>query len=584
MRKYRTAWLAAALIGMVASPASAQAPSTGYQNAAALERAIDQLAQAHRNIVNVTEVARSPGGRPVRAMRLGAGKDTDSRPALLLLANAFGPHVVGSEVAMRVASQLATTYGKDASVTALLDSRTIYIIPRVNPDAAEAFFRSPLFEQVRNDGTADDDHDWAVDEDGPEDLNADGLITMMRVRDPAGDWMPDSANPALLRKVDRAKGEAGLYRLYTEGWDNDRDQAWNEDPYGSTAVSANFTHRYDFFGDATGLYPMSAPETKGVADFFVAHPNIAAVYVLGPQDNLLTPWKHSAGQGLGGKPQGTATGGPYTSILEGDQPYFEEMAARFQRATALKNGPPSAEPSGDPLSWAYYDMGRWAFGSRVWWIPDLPSPARDSAATDTAAVTTPRKPGDRKQETQAPDSLKAAANAYRWVAANVPGGFVAWTKYDHPDFPGREVELGGFAPFVGINPPAALLDSLSRGQFAFVKELAEALPRITLRNAKVTAVGARTYRIEIELANEGYFPTLSAIGVKAAWPQRIRLALNPGNQQIVGGRPVELVGPIPGGGASEKFRWVVVGEPGATVTISASSPVAGNATTTLTLR
>ncbi len=120
-----------------------------------------------------------------------------------------------------------------------------------------------------------------------------------------------------------------MYRLYTEGRDNDQDQAWNEDPTGSTAVSANFTHQYDFFGDATGLYPMSAPETKGVADFLIAHPNIAAVYVLGPQDNLLTPWKHTEGEGLGGKGEGTPLGGPYTSILETDQPYFEELAARF---------------------------------------------------------------------------------------------------------------------------------------------------------------------------------------------------------------------------------------------------------------
>ena len=562
-------WGAVAFIAVMAGPASAQAPSAGYQNSAALERAIDQLAKAHRNVVDVTVVARSPGNRPVRALRLGAGKDPDGRPALLVLANAFGPHVVGSEVAMRVANQLAAAYGTDPAVTALLDTRTIYVVPRVNPDAAEAFFRSPLYEQVRNDGAADDDHDWQVDEDGPEDLNGDGLITMMRVRDPAGDWMPDSAHPALLRKADRAKGQVGVYRLYTEGRDNDQDQAWNEDPSGSTDVGANFTHGYRYFGDATGLYPMSAPETKGVADFFIAHPNIAAVYVLGPQDNLLLPWKHDRTPGIGGKEQGTAAGGPYTSVLGADQPFFEETAARFRKATSLESGPSSADLAGDPLSWAYYDMGRWAFGSRVWWIPG-------TAVADTAAG------GGKAPAAQ--DSNKAESDAYRWVGANVPSGFVAWTRVEHPDFPGQEVEIGGFAPFVGINPPAALLDSLSRGQLAFVIGLAEALPRITLRNATVTAVGARTYRIEVELANEGYFPTLSAIGVKAAWPQRIRLVLDPGTQRIVGGRAVEMVGPIAGNGASAKFRWVVVGEPGATVAITASSPVAGSATRTLKLR
>ena len=532
--------------------------------------------------MTVSEVARSPGNRRVSAIRLGAGTDPDGRPALLILANAFGPHVVGSEVATNLATLLAEAYGRDSAVTALLDARTLYIIPRLNPDAAEGFFRAPLYERIRNDGAADDDHDWEVDEDGPEDLNGDGLITLMRVRDPAGEWMADSATPALLRKADRAKGEVGVYRLYTEGRDNDHDQAWNEDPTGSTDVDANFTYQYDFFGDAAGLYPMSAPETKGVADFVIAHPNIAAVYVLGPQDNLLKAWKYKSGRGLGGKPEGTSGGGPYTSILEGDQPFFDEMATRFQAATGLKSGPASASLRGDPLSWAYFDMGRWAFGSRTWWIPDTPAP--DTAAADSVAPRRDAKKDDGKKAAAYPDSLKAEANAYRWLAANVPGGFVPWTKYAHPDFPGREVEIGGFAPYAGINPPAAMLDSLSRGQLAFVTSLAGALPRLTLRNARVSRVGERTYRIEIELANDGYFPTLSAIGVKAFWPRRVRLALDPGKQQLVGGRAVELVGPIPGSGASERFKWVVVGDPGATVTITASSPVAGTASEALTLR
>ncbi len=554
--------------GLAGRPALAQSPAAGYRDAAALGRAIDQLAAAHRNVVTVTEVARSPGNRPVRAIRLAAGTGPDDRPALLILANAWGPHLVGSEVALNITTLLANAYGRDSAVTALLDTRTLYVIPRMNPDAAEAFFRTPRYERIRNDGSADDDHDWLVDEDGPEDLNGDGLITMMRVRDPAGEWRPDSANPALLRKADRARGEVGTYRLYTEGADNDHDQAWNEDPVGSTSISANFTYQYDFFGDATGIYSMSEAETRGVADFFIAHPNIAAVYVLGPQDNLLTPWKHKSGRGLGGKDEGTTAGGPYTSILEADQPFAEEISARFQRATGLKTGPASAPLSGDPLSWAYFSMGRWAFGSRTWWIPD--GPAADSTATDSVS--------------SADSAFKAGANAYRWVAANVPGGFVPWTTYAHPDFPGQEVEIGGFAPYVTINPPAALLDSISRGQLAFVTGLAAALPRITLRNPKVTAVGSRTWRIEVELANEGYFPTLSAIGVKAFWPQRIRLALDPGGREIVGGRAAQLVGPIAGGGASEKFGWVVVGDPGATVTITASSPVAGTASATLKLR
>ncbi len=131
------------------------------------------------------------------------------------------------------------------------------------------------------------------------------------------------------------------------------------------------------------------------------------------------------------------------------------MAARFQKATGLKSGPASAPLAGDPLSWAYYDMGRWAFGSRVWWIPDTP-------ATDTTASRQPapkkERQGRRRQEVGNGGRLvlKAESNAYRWISANDrrrlrrPGPGI-----EHPDFPGQDVEIGGFAPFVGINPPAA---------------------------------------------------------------------------------------------------------------------------------
>ena len=61
--------------------------------------------------------------------------------------NAHGPHVVGSEIALTAAGRLAAAHGRDSAITRLLDEHTIYLIPRANPDAAEAFFRTPLAER-----------------------------------------------------------------------------------------------------------------------------------------------------------------------------------------------------------------------------------------------------------------------------------------------------------------------------------------------------------------------------------------------------------------------------------------------------
>jgi len=59
-----------------------------------------------------------------------------------------------------------------------------------------------------------EDNDGQVDEDGPEDLDGNGLITMMRVKSPEGRWLIDPEEPRLMRPADPKKGEKGEYLLY----------------------------------------------------------------------------------------------------------------------------------------------------------------------------------------------------------------------------------------------------------------------------------------------------------------------------------------------------------------------------------
>lgn len=540
--------------------------TAGYRNHAALTAALDSLRRAHPRLVETSVIATSPGGRPVHAIRVAAGTNADARPALLVLAGAHGPHLVGTEIAVGAVQRLATAYGRDPAVTALLDKATIYILPRINPDAAEAFFRRPWHERVLNEQADDRDHDGVQDEDGPDDLNGDGFITLMRIADPAGEWRPDSRDPWLLRRADPVKGEAGGWRLVTEARDTDRDGAAAEDPPGGTDINRNFAHEFAFFGDG-GDHPFSAPEARGVAEYVSARQNIAAAYILGPQDNLMEPWRHRPQ--AGGPPQGTSAGGPFTSILRADESWYVEISDRFKRTTGLTRNPPPAPLGGDPASWMYYHMGRFAFASRGWWIPDAPA---DSAA--------PRSGG-----TAPADPLAQERNAMRWLRANDPGALLDWRPVQHPDYPGQVVEVGGFRPFALLNPPAALLDSVVAKQSRFIQELAGLLPAITLRGVTVTALGSGAWRITAQVANEGYLPTLSAIGGRARWPRQIRVDLKTSaGQALVGGRAVELLGAIQGSGRSTELSWVVTGRAGSTLTLSAESPVAGAATTTITLR
>ncbi|MGE0352022.1 MAG: M14 family metallopeptidase [Gemmatimonadales bacterium] len=556
-----------------AVPLLGQGVAGGYHSHAAMTAALDSVRRANPGVVTVTTIGTSYGKRPLAAVRLAAGPDADSRPALLIIANAYGPDVISSEAALAVVKNLAGGYGRDSGVKRLLDARTVYVIPRANPDAAEAMFRSPLGERLRNDEPRDDDRDWSVDEDGPEDINGDGLITMMRVEDPAGEWVADSAEPGLMRKADAGKGEAARYRLYTEGRDDDGDERWNEDPAGGTGVDRNFSYGYEFFAAGTGDYPFAAPEARAVAQFMVDHPNIAAVYVLGPQDNLLKPWEHKRESG-GGAASGSSEGRgrsrqPLTSILEEDAPFYAEMARRYQKVTGLEKGPASAALEGDPLSWAYYHMGRWAWGTRTWWIPEVPA---DSGA---------RKGGGK---TDTKDPLQEERNALRWLREHRPDGFVAWTRVNHPDFPGKVVEVGGFRPYVLMNPPIAELDSIAARQTRFTRELIDALPSLALRDVRVERLGDRVFRVTAQVANNGYLPSVAQIGERVRWPLRVKVQLATNGQQISGGRAIQILDPLPGSGQSTELSWLLIGPSGSRITLTASSPVAGAASQTITLR
>lgn len=548
--------------------ASGHAQSPGYHDAAALRKSFDRLAERHGDLIRITDLAESPGGHAIYSVRIGSGDGIDERPALLLIANASGPHVAGSETALGIASRLASSAEGDTAIRRLLDQTTLYIIPRANPDAAEAMFQQPLRERTWNAMPADDDSDGELDEDGAEDLNGDGLISTMRVEDPAGMWIADSADPVLMRKADAARGQTGRYFVMVEGVDDDGDEEWNEDPPGGIDIGHNFSYGYEYFGAGAGLYPFHAPEARAIAQFYVDHPNITAVYVLGPQNNLVKAWEHKSGTGSSGDRM------PLTSVMEEDEAWYEEVARSYREITDNKDAPEPEALEGDPLSFAYYHMGRWAFGSPVWWPPVM------EKADSTGEEKKKPSSGDDKD-----DPLAEDRQALEWFRANRPDAILEWTPVSHPDFPGKVVEVGGFRPFATLNPPTELLDSIATEQTEFVSELLAGLPRIEMRALKVEPLGDRVYRITAELANTGYLPTRSALGARVRWPRQVRVELEAGSgQHISGGRAIQLVDAIDGSGRSRELTWVVVGPPGSTVTLTAKSPVGGSTTRNVTLR
>ena len=346
MRKQLAASIVLFLFVALAGSAYGQGIPSKYHSFDEMTKVIKNLTSTYSDIARMESIGKTIKGRDIWLITLHKG-DPDQAHALLVVGGTEAIQIVGSEMALRFAEHLASHYGKVDSVTKLLQTTTVYVVPRVSPDATEAYFEKPMRERATNYRPTDDDHDGLVDEDDVEDLNNDGVITMMRIKDPHGEWMVHPDDSRLMRKADASKGERGSYLLYSEGIDNDKDEQWNEDAVGGVDFNHNFPFNYQFFSPNAGVHQVSENETRAIADFIFSKQNIGVVFSFSSNDNLTTPWRSeprrpatatetpatpaTGGRGGGGGGSGfmrsfnmdEAARGPVTAVPEEDQPYYE---------------------------------------------------------------------------------------------------------------------------------------------------------------------------------------------------------------------------------------------------------------------
>jgi len=264
---------------------------TKYHNYAELSAMLQNLAGADKTLVKLESIGKTLEKRDIWALQIAApgGVPIAERPGLLIAANFEADHLIGSELAVFIADYLVKNYASNANVKQRLDHYVIYIMPRVNPDGAEFMWAPLKWARRTNARPYDDDNDGRIDEDGPMDLNKDGLITVMRVKDPNGDYIIDPEEPRLLRKADPKKGERGEFAIYREGIDQDKDGFIGEDGPGGVNINRNFMHEYPYFKPEAGRYMVSESETRAVLEWMIAHRNVAAILTFGESDNLIVP-------------------------------------------------------------------------------------------------------------------------------------------------------------------------------------------------------------------------------------------------------------------------------------------------------
>lgn len=261
-----------------------------YHSPQEVSSILKNLAARNSEICRLITIGSSAGKTDITGLEIAAERQRfkpEERQSVLITANLEGLHLPGTEAALKIAENILNSYGKDKKWTEFLRTRTVYVFPLLNPDAAAFYFSKPLFERDFNSRPVDEDNDGLLDEDGPEDLNGDGYITLIRVKSPEGKWIVDPKNPRLMRLADFRKGEKGEYLIYYEGLDNDGDGQFNEDGPGGVSLNRNFAHDFEYFEKRAGLYPASEPEVEALLKFMFAHHNIAMVINFSSENNLL---------------------------------------------------------------------------------------------------------------------------------------------------------------------------------------------------------------------------------------------------------------------------------------------------------
>jgi hypothetical protein len=293
---WRTAAAVAAL-GLLAPGGVARAAVSyeDYHSFSEVERQLQTWGKNHPAI-QVTTIGQSAGGRPLYVVRVAApgGVDPEARPAVFVGANINGAHNAGTEAALDLLATLASAPAGSATAK-LLETRTFYVAPVLNPDAHDALFANPRGRRGGNGMKIDRDRDGLGGEDPADDLNGDGLITRMRIADPAGGWLPHPQDPRIMIRADGSKERAGAFRVMTEGEDDDGDGQYNEDGTDGVAPDRNFPHAFPHPEADAGPWPSYAPETRALLDFVLGRRNLTAAVIYGPANNLL-----AAPQSLGG--------------------------------------------------------------------------------------------------------------------------------------------------------------------------------------------------------------------------------------------------------------------------------------------
>ncbi|MXV17986.1 M14 family metallopeptidase [Hufsiella ginkgonis] len=523
-----------------------------YSTYSQFNQRVTSLAAANSSMVNIQSLTKTTGGKDIWMITIGTG-NTGQKPGIAIVGGVEGSHLLGAELALGFAEKLVKGAATD-SIRALLAKTTFYVFPNMSPDAGEQYFAKLRYARNGNARSTDDDRDGKVNEDGFEDLDGDGRITWMRVEDPTGKYRVNPEDPRSLVLANPAKGETGKYLLFSEGIDNDKDGQFNEDGEGGIQFNKNMSFNYPNFQPGAGEFAVSENENRALLDRLFELSNVFAVVTFGPNNNLSAPVVFS--------PAGISKR-IITGYFEPDTKINALVSDVYNKQTGSRDAPKTSPGGGDFSQWAYFHYGRFSFSTPGWWVP--------KSKPDTTAKEKPLLIED------------AVPNYLRWAKSQgITGTYKEWTKINHPDFPGKVVEVGGIDPFALINPPYKLVDGLVTKHTGFLVALAKMAPQLDIVNIETEKAGDNLTRITLTVMNKGAIASQTKVGERSYWVKKIAVkVITTNSQNVVSGRKNQVLDAIEGYG-NQTLSWLVQGS--GNLSIEAGSPTTGSKKIEITLK
>lgn len=497
-----------------------------YYTHAQLTDILNALAAAHPSIMSLGLIGKSHEGRDIPFVVLtnqATGRDLE-KPAFYVDGNIHATELTASAAALFLIHRLVEGYGSDPKITRILDEQVVYVVPRLNPDGAEAALAG--IPQFVRSGTRP--YPYADKQDGlhEEDIDGNGRLLQMRIPDPTGDWKISDRDPRLMVKRGPDEDDGQYYRLFDEGIIENYDGVMivPARPLAGLDFNRNFPFEWrpDGAQPGAGDYPGSEPEIRAAIDFIVKHPNIYGALTYHTYSRaILRPYSTKSDD----------------EMDTSDKWVYEAIG---ERGTELTGYPcvsvfhhfryhPKEVTSGAFDDWLFDHRGIFTFTVELW---DLPT----AAGVESRGKEKNFMDWFRKHPLE--DDYKILA----WVNEHAPNTLVAWQPFDHPQL--GPVEIGGWdAIYSWRNPPHALLEAEVTPQADFAIAFASLAPRLKWREVQVTRLGEETFHVRAVIENSGFLPTYVSqrgLAMKAVRPVRLELELRPGMELVSGKQKAEV--------------------------------------------